>query len=86
MIEKNHGHVVTLASMAGFFGSAGLCDYSASKFAVVGFDESLKNELVRLNKTGVHTTLVCPYLVNTGMFTGTTSEYITCVVFSFLIH
>jgi len=27
MIEKNHGHLVTIASMAGKFGSAGLCHY-----------------------------------------------------------
>ena len=27
MIEKNHGHLVTIASMAGKFGSAGLFDY-----------------------------------------------------------
>ena len=73
MIEKNHGHLVTVASMAGKFGSAGLCDYCASKFAVVGFDESVRNELVRLGKTGVKTTVVCPFFINTGMFHGAKS-------------
>ena len=58
------GHVVTIASMAGYFGSPGLCDYCASKFAAVGFDESLRNELLRLGKTGVKTTVVCPFYVN----------------------
>lgn len=76
MLETNHGHVVTIASAAGLFGVAGLCDYSASKFAAVGFDDSLRNELVRLNKTGVHTTCVCPYYIDTGMFDGTKSEYV----------
>lgn len=75
MLEKNHGHIVTVASVAGLFGNAGLCDYCASKFAAVGFDESLRNELVNLNKTGVHTTVVCPYYINTGMFQGVKSEY-----------
>ncbi len=70
MIEKNHGHVVTIASMAGKFGMAGLCDYCASKFAAVGFDESLRNELVHMGKDNVHTTVVCPYFINTGMFDG----------------
>lgn len=74
MIEKNHGHLVTVASMAGKFGAAGLCDYCASKFAVVGFDESVRNELNRLGKTGVKTTVVCPYYINTGMFDGVKSE------------
>lgn len=76
MLEKNHGHIVTVASMAGHFGTAGLCDYCASKFAVVGFDESLRNELIRMNKTGVKTTVVCPYYINTGMFNGVKSNMI----------
>ena len=76
IISKNHGHVVTIASMAGMFGTAGLCDYCASKFAAVGFDESLRNELIRLGKNGVHTTVVCPYYINTGMFDGVQSSYL----------
>ena len=75
MLQKNHGHLVTIASMAGFFGNAGLGDYCASKFAAVGFEESFRNELVKMNKTGVKTTLVCPYYINTGMFDGVKSEY-----------
>ena len=76
MIEKNHGHLVTIASMAGKFGSAGLCDYCASKFAVVGFDESVRNELTSQGKTGVKTTVVCPFYINTGMFHGAQSSLI----------
>lgn len=74
MIEKNHGHIVTMASMAGLFGAAGLCDYCASKSAVIGFDESLRNELLRINKTGIATTVVCPNVINTGMFNGYSSS------------
>jgi len=54
-MSKNHGHLVTIASMAGIVGAAGLGDYCASKFAAVGFEESIRNELVRLGKTGVKT-------------------------------
>ena len=74
MLEKNHGHIVTIASMAGIFGSAGLADYCASKFAAVGFEESLRNELINLNKTGIKTTIVCPYFIKTGMFEGAKTE------------
>ena len=74
MLNKNHGHVVTVSSIAGMFGTAGLCDYCASKFAAVGFDESLRNELINLGKTGVKTTLVCPYYINTGMFDGVKTD------------
>jgi len=70
MIEKDHGHLVTVASMAGHFGNAGLGDYCASKFAAVGFDESVRLELQNLEKNGVKTTCVCPFFINTGMFEG----------------
>lgn len=45
MIENNVGHIVTIASMAGLSGHAGLVDYCASKFGAVGFDEALRREL-----------------------------------------
>jgi len=70
MLARNKGHVVTIASLAGVFGVNGLVDYCSSKFAAIGFDESLRIELSSLGKTGVHTTLICPYYINTGMFDG----------------
>lgn len=76
MIEKDHGHIVTVASMAGIFGNAGLGDYCASKFAAVGFEESMRFELQGMGKFGVITTLVCPFFINTGMFDGAKSEVI----------
>jgi all-trans-retinol dehydrogenase (NAD+) len=45
MIETDNGHIVTIASLAGLVGVNKLVDYSASKFAAVGFDESLRLEL-----------------------------------------
>jgi len=36
MLEKNHGHIVSIASSAGLVGVNGLADYCASKFAAVG--------------------------------------------------
>lgn len=70
MLEKNHGHVVTIASSAGLFGVCGLCDYCASKTGAVGIDESLMMELNAMKMTGVHTTIICPFFINTGMFDG----------------
>ena len=74
MIAKNKGHVVTIASAAGLNGVAGLVDYCASKFGAVGIAESLMMEL-RKKKTNVHSTVVCPYYINTGMFDGAKSRY-----------
>jgi len=69
MVRRNRGHIVTLASAAGLVGVARQTDYSASKHAAVGFDESLRAELREVSP-GVMTTLVCPYYIDTGMFEG----------------
>jgi all-trans-retinol dehydrogenase (NAD+) len=45
MIERNHGHVVTLASMASFVVWASNVDYSATKAAALAFHEGLGQEL-----------------------------------------
>lgn len=53
MIAQNSGHIVTVASLAGLTGCDRLIDYCSSKFAAVGFDESLRIELaVRKNMLG----------------------------------
>lgn len=70
MLEKNHGHIVNIASGAGLAGVAGLVDYCSSKYAAVGLHESLTQELSAIKKTGVKTTVVCPSFINTGMFEG----------------
>lgn len=42
---QDAGHIVTIASLAGLSGINRLVDYCSSKFAAVGFDESLRTEL-----------------------------------------
>ncbi|XP_061455254.1 epidermal retinol dehydrogenase 2-like isoform X2 [Rhineura floridana] len=75
MIASNHGHVVTISSSAGLIGVNGLADYCASKFAAVGFAESLALEMLALGKTGIKSTIVCPYFINTGMFDGCQTKW-----------
>ncbi|XP_067124953.1 epidermal retinol dehydrogenase 2-like [Centruroides vittatus] len=70
MIAANYGHVVTISSMAGISGCAKLVDYSSSKFAAVGLHEGLCCELRKQNVDGIKLTLICPFFINTGMFTG----------------
>jgi len=74
MIEQNRGHVVTIASASGLIGVAKLSDYAASKWAAIGFDESLRAEL-RKAAPGVMTTVVCPFYIDTGMFHGVQSRF-----------
>ncbi|KAI4889485.1 hypothetical protein NFI96_025303, partial [Prochilodus magdalenae] len=75
MTEKNHGHLVCVASSAGLIGVNGLADYCSSKFAAVGFAESVALELVATGKDGIKTTIVCPYFINTGMFDGCSTKW-----------
>jgi all-trans-retinol dehydrogenase (NAD+) len=74
MVERGRGTVVTVASAAGLVGVARQTDYSASKWAAVGFTESLRGEL-RQAGTGVRTLVVCPYYIDTGMFDGVTTRF-----------
>ncbi|NXK38155.1 RDHE2 dehydrogenase, partial [Piprites chloris] len=75
MIATNHGHLVSIASSAGLCGVTRLSDYCASKFAAVGFAESIDVEMRSLGKTGIKTTTVCPYIINTGMFDGVKTKW-----------
>uniref|UniRef100_A0A8C3TES4 Short chain dehydrogenase/reductase family 16C member 5 n=1 Tax=Chelydra serpentina TaxID=8475 RepID=A0A8C3TES4_CHESE len=75
MMASNHGHLVSIASSAGLIGVSGLADYCASKFAAVGFAEAVGLEMLALGKTGIKTTIVCPYFINTGMFDGCKTKW-----------
>jgi len=68
MLAARRGRVVFTASIAGLIGAPGMSAYSASKFAVVGFAESLRVELAG---TGVSVTVVCPGYVRTGFHRAT---------------
>jgi NADP-dependent 3-hydroxy acid dehydrogenase YdfG len=46
MIARKDGHIVNIASTAGRIANPNSAGYSASKFAVVGFSEAVRKELV----------------------------------------
>jgi NAD(P)-dependent dehydrogenase (short-subunit alcohol dehydrogenase family) len=56
-IILNHGSIIGISSIAGFRGLPARTGYSASKFALNGFLESLRTELLN---TGVHVLTACP--------------------------
>lgn len=70
MMERNHGHLVYVSSIAGLIGSYQLTDYCASKFASVGLEESLRLELNCDGYDGIYSTVICPYYIKTGLFAG----------------
>ncbi|MBR0898904.1 SDR family NAD(P)-dependent oxidoreductase [Bradyrhizobium tropiciagri] len=64
--HRQGGHIVNTASMAGLIGSAYSGPYCASKFAVVGLSEVLKEEL---EAAEIGVTVVCPSWVRTKILT-----------------
>jgi len=63
-MSQRSGHVLNVASIAGLIGASKLAGYTASKFGLVGFSESLRIECAR---HGVVVTTLCPGFVRTGM-------------------
>ncbi len=64
MIEKQHGHVVVISSVAGKVGVQYRSAYAASKHALHGFFDSLRAETEPM---GIFTTIVCPGYVKTNI-------------------
>jgi all-trans-retinol dehydrogenase (NAD+) len=63
-------NIVNIASASGFIGLPYGSTYASSKWAVIGFSESLRLELLERNITNIHVTTVCPSYISTGMFSG----------------
>jgi short-subunit dehydrogenase len=67
MVERGRGHVVNVASAVGRVAAAGGATYSASKHAVVGFTEAMRQELAPL---GIDVSMVLPAIVRTELSAG----------------
>lgn len=67
MKKNNHGHIVCLSSCAGLMGLRYLVPYCASKYAVRGIMEALREELRANPKSEIKFTTIYPYMVDTGL-------------------
>lgn len=65
--------LVNLASAAGLTPNPRMAAYAASKWAVIGWSDSVRLELKQAGIDHVKVTTVCPYYINTGMFEGAKS-------------
>lgn len=66
MLKTRDAHVLNVASICGLVGLARVAAYTTTKFGLVGFSESLRNECGRM---GLGVTALCPGLVDTNLFT-----------------
>lgn len=70
LLASPRGHLVTIASASGFLGLPNGTTYAASKWAAIGFAESVRAELRHSGRKDVGVTIVCPTYISTGMFDG----------------
>lgn len=73
MIERSHGHICNIASAAGMIANPKMSVYVASKWAVIGWSDSVRIELKQM-KSKARFTTIAPYFINTGMFDGVKSR------------
>lgn len=64
MIERGHGHIINIASVAGLWGAPYVTAYTAAKHAMVGFTRSLAQEVA---PRGVSVNAVCPGYTDTDL-------------------
>lgn len=64
MLTPETGHVVNIASAAGFVSAPGMAAYNASKAAVISISESLRTELAG---RGIGVSVVCPSFFRTKL-------------------
>lgn len=80
MIKKGAGHIVNISSASAFTPNPRMSVYAGSKWAVLGWSESLRLELEQINdrqKTDLHVTTVMPGYIDTGMFSGASAPLLT---------
>jgi NAD(P)-dependent dehydrogenase (short-subunit alcohol dehydrogenase family) len=61
--RRRHGRIVNISSIGGKISVPHLVPYSVGKFALTGFSEGLRSELLKDN---IYVTTVCPGLMRTG--------------------
>lgn len=75
MMARNSGHICNIASEAGILAVPKMSLYVASKWAVIGWSDTLRIEFKQA-KSKVRVTTAVPYFINTGLFDGIKSSII----------
>jgi len=70
LLNQTEAHVVNIASASAMIPLPLGATYASSKWAVLGFTDSLREELVQTGQGHVRVTAICPSYIRTGMFEG----------------
>ena len=78
--SRSECRLMTLASSAGLVSNPRMAVYAASKWAAVGWSDSVRLELAQAGHSRVRMTTVCPTYIDTGMFAGTRTMLLTPIL------
>lgn len=73
--KSSAANIVNIASASGFVGLPYGTSYASSKWAAIGFSESLRLEILERKINNIHVTTVCPSYISTGMFKGVRAPF-----------
>lgn len=76
MLQQGFGHIINIASAAGLVANPNMSVYAASKWAVIGWSESLRLEM-EADAPNVKILTVTPSYIDTGMFAGVKPPMLT---------
>jgi len=77
LIDSDEGHIVNIASASALIALPNAATYASSKWAVLGFTDSLREELELTGRGHVGVSAICPSYINTGMFEGAKAPLFT---------
>ncbi len=80
LVARPEAHLVHIASASGLIGLPYGSTYASSKWAVIGFGESIRAELLVQGHDHVQHTIVCPSYIGTGMFQGAEAPKATAIL------
>ena len=75
MLARRCGHIVNITLAVGMVSNPKMSVYCASRWAIIGWSDSLGIELER-EQAGTKVTTVAPFYIDTGMFDGVQSRFI----------
>ena len=73
MVARDSGHICNIGSAGGMISNPRMSIYAASKWATIGWSDSVRIEL-REMRSRVRVTTIAPYYITTGMFDGVRSK------------
>lgn len=77
---KRPSRIVNIASAAGTLSNPKMSVYASSKWALIGWSDSVRLELLQQGFDNVNVTTVCPSYISTGMFEGVKGPLMTPIM------